>query len=151
MVILSKFAENLLTLMQEHNLKAPALGKILGLHRTSITRYLCGQRLPNYKDFITIIEYFNVSADVLLGRLDYCDVETFIPTRSFGEMFRKALDETHTSQYALQKNLHFSSATTHSWLNNIRIPSIAHLDQLADYMNVTVDYLLGRILYIIAD
>jgi transcriptional regulator with XRE-family HTH domain len=47
--------------------------------------------------------------------------------------------------YELQKNLHFSSATTHAWLNDIRIPSIEHLDQLADYMEVSVDYLLGRI------
>lgn len=145
MVILSKFAENLLALMQEHNLKAPALGKILGTHRTNITRYLQGIRLPNYELFIKIVEYFNVSSDVLLGRLDYCDVQEFQPVQPFGEMLRKALDETQTSQYALQKNLHFSSATTHAWLTNQRIPSIEHLDQLADYMDITVDFLLGRI------
>ena len=145
MVILSKFAENLSALMEEKNLNAPALGKILNMDRSSITRYLRGERLPNYHFFTSIIEYFNVSADVLLGRLDYCDVQKFQPVQPFGATFRKALDETHTSQYELQKNLHLSSATTHAWLNDIRIPSIGHLDQLADYMEVSVDYLLGRI------
>ena len=145
MVILSKFAENLSALMEEKNLNAPVLGKILNMDRSNITRYLRGERLPNYHLFIRIIEYFNVSADVLLGRLDYCDVQEFQPVQSFGATFRKALEETHTSQYELQKNLHFSSATTHAWLNDIRIPSIVHLDQLADYMDITVDFLLGRI------
>lgn len=132
--------------MKEHNLNAFALGEKLGTHRTNITRYLQGKRLPSYPLFVKIVEYFNVSADALLGRLDYCDVQEFQPLQPFGTTFRKALDETHTSQYELQKNLHYSSATTHDWFINKRIPSIEHLDQLADYMDVTVDYLLGRIL-----
>ena len=145
MIILSKFSKNLLELMKEHNLNASALGEKLDTHRTNITRYLQGKRLPSYPLFIKIVEYFNVSADVLLGRLDYCDIQEFHPVQAFGSTFRKALDETHTSQYELQKNLHFSSATTHAWLTDIRIPSIEHLDQLADHLNVTVDFLLGRI------
>ena len=145
MVILSKFAENLSALMQEHNLKAPALGEKLDTHRTNLTRYLQGKRLPNYHLFIKIVEYFNVSADVLLGRLDYCDVETFLPVEPFGTTLRRALDETKTSQYNLQQNLHYSSATTTSWLANESIPSMEHICQLADYLDVTVDFLLGRI------
>ena len=145
MVILSKFAENLSALMQEKNLNAPALGKILNINRSNITRYLRGERLPSYHLFIRIIEYFNISADVLLGRLDYCNIQEFQPVKPFGDTLRKALDETHTSQYKLQKNLHYSSATTLNWLTNKRIPTIGHLDQLADYMDLTVDYLLGRI------
>ena len=42
MVILSKFAENLSALMEEKNLNAPALGKILNMDRSNITRYLRG-------------------------------------------------------------------------------------------------------------
>ena len=77
MVILSKFAETLSALMEEHHLNAPALGRILGTHRTNITRYLQCKRLPSYALFVSIVEYFNVSADVLLGRLDYCDIKNF--------------------------------------------------------------------------
>ena len=91
MVILSKFAENLLALMEEHNINAPALAEKLNLHRTSITRYLCGERLPNYEDFVALIEYFNVSADVLLGRTEYCDVESFHPIQPFGTILQQAM------------------------------------------------------------
>ena len=45
MVIMSKFAENLFSLMQEHNLNAPALAKLLNTDRTNITRYLRGGAL----------------------------------------------------------------------------------------------------------
>ena len=145
MVILSKFAENLLALMEEHNIKAPALAEKLNLHRTSITRYLCGERLPNYEDFVALIEYFNVSADVLLGRIEYCDVENFHPIQPFGTILQQAMKDANVSQYKLQKDLHFSSATTSSWVNNKKLPAMDRLDKLADYLDVSVDYLLGRI------
>lgn len=145
MVVLSKFAENLSALMQEHHLNAPKLGVLLNMDRSNITRYLRGERLPNYHLFIAIIEYFNVSADVLLGRLDFCETQEFQPTKPFGDIFGKILKELNITQAQLQKDLHFSSATTYTWLTNQRIPSIAHLDELADYLEVTVDYLLGRI------
>ncbi len=145
MVILSKFAENLFSLMQEHNLNAPALGKILHTHRTNITRYLQEKRLPSFGLFVDIVEYFNVSADVLLGRLDYCETQAFQPVQPFGDMFRKVLEETKTTQSQLQQNLHFSSSTTYAWLMNKSIPSMEHIIQLADYLDVRVDYLLGRI------
>lgn len=145
MVILSKFAENLSGFMQEHNLNAPALAKKLGVHRTNITGYLRGERLPNYPLFVAMVEYFNVSSDVLLGRSDYCTVQNFQPVQPFGSMLRKAMDENKVSQYRLQKDLHFSSATTYAWLMNKSIPSMDHIVQLADYLDVSVDYLLGRI------
>ena len=67
---MSKFAENLFLLMQEHNLNAPALADLIKTDRTNITRYLRGERLPLYDVFTKLIEFYNVSADVLLGRLD---------------------------------------------------------------------------------
>ena len=145
MVFLSKFAEILSALLDERNINPPALGKILNIDRSNITRYLRGERLPNYHLFIAIIEYFNVSADVLLGRLDYCGAQEFQPVQPFGTMLRKILNETQSSHYRLQKDLHFSSATTYAWIANQSVPSVDHLDQLADYLEVPIDYLLGRI------
>ena len=145
MVILSKFAESLSALMEEHNINAPALAEKLNLHRTSITRYLCGERLPNYEDFVALIEYFNVSADVLLGRIDYCDVGEFHPIQPFGTTLQQAMKDADVSQYRIQKDLHFSSATTNSWVSNKKLPAMDRVDKLADYLDVSVDYLLGRI------
>lgn len=145
MVNLSKFAENLSALMEEKNLNAPALAKLLNTDRTNITRYLRGERLPLYAIFTKLIEFFNISADVLLGRIDYCDTQKFNPIQPFGTTLRRVLQETKTTQYRVIKDLHISQATMYFWLLNDRLPTVEHLAQLADYLDLSVDYLLGRI------
>lgn len=145
MVILSKFAENLAGLMLERNLKSPALAKIIHTDRTNITRYLRAERLPLFKVFTALIEYFCVSADVLLGRIEYCEVEKFAPIAPFGETLRRVMKETGTTQYAIEKDLQVSGGSMHNWLTNKSQPSVESLVKLADYMEVSVDYLLGRI------
>ena len=67
MSILSNFAENLKELMLEHNLNAPALAKKLNIHRTNVTRYMRGERLPTFPVLVGILLLFNCSADILLG------------------------------------------------------------------------------------
>ena len=142
---MSKFAENLFLLMQEHNLNAPTLADLIKTDRTNITRYLRGERLPLYDVFTKLIEFFNVSADVLLGRLDYCDVKEFHPIQPFGTTLRRVLEETNTTQYRVIKDLHISQATMYYWLLNERLPTVENLDKLADYLELPIDYLLGRI------
>jgi len=145
MVIMSKFAENFSALMEEKNLNAPALAKIIKTDRTNITRYLRGERLPLFKVFVSLLEYFNVSADVLLGKIDYCEVQSFLPIQPFGTVLRKVMSETKVSQYRIEKDLHISGGTMYNWLINKSLPNVENLVKLADYMDVSVDYLLGRI------
>ena len=145
MVILSKFAETLSSLMSEQNLNAPALGKLINTDRTNITRYLRGERLPLYPGFVSLLVYFNVSADVLLGRADYSEIAEFLPVQPFHETLRRALKETHTSQYRIEKELHISGGTMYGWLSGKSLPTVENLDKLADFMDVSVDYLLGRV------
>lgn len=140
-----KFAENLSALMSEHDLNAPALAKAIQTDRTNITRYLRGERLPLFKVFAALIEYFNVSADVLLGRADYCETQTFLPLQAFGDVLRRVMQETKTTQYRIEKDLRVSGATMYNWLTNKSVPNVESLVRLADYMDVSVDYLLGRI------
>ena len=145
MDILSNFAENLSALMSEKGLNAPALAKILETDRSNITRYLAGERLPLYHGFIKILACFNVSADVLLGLADYSEHTDFLPVEDFGERLRTVMGETKTSQYALNKRAGFSSASVHNWLTDKDVPTVDNLARLASYMEISVDYLLGRI------
>ncbi len=145
MVDMSKFAENLFSLMQERNLNPPALAKLLDTDRTNITRYLRGERLPIYNGFVKMVEFFNVSADLLLGRTDYCEKEDFRPVQPFGTTLRRILEETKTTQYRVIKDLHISQASMYFWLLNERLPTVENLVKLADYLDVSVDYSLGRI------
>lgn len=145
MIIISKFAETLLSLMNERGLNAPALGELLQTDRTNITRYLRGERLPLFNGFIAMLEFFNISADVLVGRQDYSPTTTFLPIQPFGKTLRKVMKETKTTQYKIVKDLHISGGTLYNWLINKSLPTVENLDKLANYMDVSIDYLLGRI------
>ncbi len=48
------------------------------------------------------------------------------------------------SQYALAKNIEVNQSTICNWLNGKKEPSIESLWKLADYFDVSVDYLIGR-------
>ena len=145
MDILSNFAENLAELMAERNLNAPALAKILKMDRSNVTRYLHGLRLPVFHGFFAIAEFFNVSADVLLGRTDYSSETEFLPVLPFGERLRQVMNETKTTQYRIERDLNISGSSMYNWLFNKTVPTVESLVRLAEYMDVSVDYLLGRV------
>lgn len=50
----------------------------------------------------------------------------------------------HLSQYALAKNIGVNQSTVCNWLNGKKEPSIESLWKLADFFDVSVDYLIGR-------
>ena len=140
-----KLGENLSALMAEHNLKAPAFAKILKIDRSTITEYQRNKRTPTFSVFISMIEYFNISADVFLGLIDYSPVTAFLPLPPFGTNLRAVMEETKTSQYRIEKDLHISGSTMYNWLTNKSLPNVESLIKLSKYMDVSIDYLLGRI------
>lgn len=140
-----KFSENLKELIAVEELNPPALAKILKTDRSNVTRYLNGEQIPSFKVFNAIITFFNVSADVMLGLKDYSSATKFIPTENFASRLRRVMQETDTTQYRLEKDLKLSGASVYNWLFDKSLPSLENLVKLAKYMDVSVDYLLGRI------
>ena len=145
MSVLSNFAENLAALMAERNLNAPALAKLLKTDRSNITRYLRGERLPVFDGFIAMLDFFNVSADVLLGLVDYTQDKDFLPLPVFNEQLKEIMKQTNTSQYKLEHQFGISGSSVYNWLNGNSLPNAESLVRLAQCMDVSVDYLLGRV------
>ena len=48
------------------------------------------------------------------------------------------------SQYALAKSIIVSQSTICNWLNGKKEPSVESLWKLADFFDVSVDYIIGR-------
>ena len=145
MIDLSNFVENLSALMAEQHLNAPALAKAIATDRSNITRYLKGERLPKFQIFIALLEYFNVSADVLLGLKEYVNETHFLPLPPFGERLREVMKETKTTQYKIELDEKISGNSMYQWLNGESLPTVYNLVKLAKYMDISVDYLLGRV------
>jgi len=65
---LNIFAERLKELRLKNNLKQDDVGKIIGVTKTQISDMENGRRTTTIENLITLADYFNVSADYLIGR-----------------------------------------------------------------------------------
>lgn len=61
-----------------------------------------------------------------------------------GQKIRDLRKQKHLSQTELGKYIGVSQTTVTAWENGRAEPSSGYLSKLADYFNVTTDYLLGR-------
>ncbi|MGN0822958.1 MAG: helix-turn-helix domain-containing protein [Candidatus Gallimonas sp.] len=144
MVNLSIFVERLKEYMTEHELNATTLAPKIGFSRITISGLLNEAHVPSTEIIVALVEYFNCSADYLLGLVDYPRNVVFKPVKPFGESLRKCLKENGKSEYKLQKELNVSSSLTYRWLNNKAVPTVESLIKLSKYFDCSVDYLLGR-------
>lgn len=62
----------------------------------------------------------------------------------FSETFKNERKKSGLSQRAIAEKLHVSQQTVASWENGTRMPSHEIMGIVANYFNVTVDYLIGR-------
>jgi transcriptional regulator with XRE-family HTH domain len=62
----------------------------------------------------------------------------------FGERIRKLREEAGINQPQFAQILNVKTATINRYENDVREPEYATLIQIADYFNVSTDYLLGR-------
>ena len=68
---MNKFSQRLKELREEKGLSIKMLAKELGVSDVAIGRWEKGLRVPNIDVLILVANYFNVSADYLLGLKDY--------------------------------------------------------------------------------
>ncbi|GHV48350.1 transcriptional regulator [Clostridia bacterium] len=67
------FSENLKNLRKIRKLSKTKLGELIGVERTAIWNYETGIRFPTIETLIAIADYFDVSLDYLVGRIDNSD------------------------------------------------------------------------------
>lgn len=61
-----------------------------------------------------------------------------------GQRIKNLRHEHHITQTDLAKSIHVTQQTITAWESGRAVPNAATLDSLADYFNVSSDYLLGR-------
>lgn len=62
------FPTNLRELMKEHNVTQKVLAEVIEMRPQTVSLYIGGQSVPDINTLYKIAEYFNVSADWLIGR-----------------------------------------------------------------------------------
>lgn len=118
------------------------------LDDTSISKiyaWMEGRNMPLVDNLIKLADFFNCSIEYLIGRTQDVGSGKFQPAVPFDIQFRKILKEKKVSQYRLLKDKIISCGNIDFWLNKKKIPSVSSVIKLADYLQVDIDYLLGRV------
>lgn len=101
--------------------------------------------MPSVKNLISIAEFFDCSADYLLGLIEFPPEKVkYQPVKPFAERLRLCLNQTHISEYRLQKDLRISDSLTYNWLHGKTQPTVDSLIKLSKYFGLRVDFILGR-------
>lgn len=143
MDILSNFSERLIELMKENDLNAEKLAKALNIEPTVVRRWC----LPNKDAFISslikLAEYFECSLDYLCKRSD-----TFLDYKPkecppFMEWLPTVIKERGKTTYQIFTQTRIKSSYFTSWRQGSE-PLISSLGVLADFLDVSLDHLIGR-------
>lgn len=146
MDISSNFSERLKELMFDKGVSSSQLAESIFIKSNAITRYLQGVRLPRFETLVLLADYFHCSIEFLLGRSEETDFEkTFLPAAPFGERLQEVLQECGVSKYALKKKTNISWNNFHKWSKGEQKPYPDSLIKIADALEISIDYLLGRV------
>ena len=141
---LLKFAERLSDLMFETNLNAHKFAKILNCGRATINRYTSGYKMPSVDMVIKIADYFNCSTDYLMGLDDEDYPQTYNKCPAFKDRLPNLLKHFNISRYKLQKLSNISESTLYYWSKGQTIPTIDKLITIANALDCSLDFVLGR-------
>ena len=137
------FADRLAELMAEHALTTVSLGAALGVSDETVRRWRKGERSILLPQLVRLADYFHCSLDFLAGR-----TETYLDYRPqamppFFDQLRAVMAEKGATRYALVKALPIYDSYFTNWKHG-KSPNLLTLILLADYLDVTVDRLVGR-------
>ena len=131
--------------MKERNINGVQLAQMSNISKSALNDFLLDKSTPSFNAFLKLLNFFNCSADYLLGREDILHDEKFYEALPFHVRLRQILNDYKISQEQLKRDLHVSGSVVYKWISGKSKPSMHTLILLADYFDCSVDYLIGRV------
>lgn len=117
----------------------------IGIDRTSFSSAYNYGIVPKTPTLIKIADYFKISMEFLMGLTDNEHFEASDTPKTFFERLDELRNEKgKTANNALSKDVHIHRNNIRQWYKLQCLPLIDDLIILADYFEVSIDYLLGR-------
>lgn len=144
-------AEALKKCVQRTGLSYPEISKRLGITQDLLEDYMSGAIAPPYNILISLSDICEVSTDCLLGLRKgsrAADLDNILPFRynyRIAERIRALCGKEGISQEYLQDLLSLSENEVYYLIEYGFVPHISTITKLADFFNVSCDYLLCQI------
>ena len=138
------FQKRIKEAIEEHELTKVQFAKAVGVSKDVIIKITTYQIVPSIKSIIKIADYLQLPILYLFGETEY---DYFTPARepsTFLVRIEQLTEEKGIKYSALSHKLSFAPNAVYEWFRTNSIPSLDYLIELANYFDVSVDYLLGR-------
>lgn len=106
------------------------------MNKSTLSRYENGLQEPMYTVVVNLSKLFNVSLEYLSGLEE-------VNTMNFAERVLELINEKQISKNKLLTDLNLSKNSFVNWIERGTIPGGDVLAKIAEYFDVSVDYLLG--------
>lgn len=141
---LSNFSETLSELILMNNLNAKQLGKLIGVDRSTITKYLVKRSYPKLPYAVKIANHFGCPLDYLFGLTNDYIKKTYLPCPPFFQVFQELLKARNCTQYRVYTDLGFYEQSASNWYHGVSIPAMDSIIRISEYFGCTLDELVGR-------
>ncbi len=137
------FVETLNEILQDKNISKREFAKMINLPIGTI--YNLKRYNPTIETALLIVDYFNSSLNYFEKKTDkfvYAYNKTY--TIDFYRNLRNIMKEQNITKVKLCSDLGISHSSLDRWATGI-LPTYANLIAIADYLDCSIDKLLGRI------
>lgn len=141
--VVNAFKTTLKELMSDNGYNAPSFGRDIGVNMFVVRKWLNEVKDVKLKSLIKIAEFFDCSLEYLCGKSDVLLTYKPQPLPPFCERIKTVLHNCGKSSYRLLKDTRIAPSQYHCWLHGT-IPMLTTLETISDYLNITLDYLVGR-------
>lgn len=154
---MAKLSDRIKSLRLSANMTQEEFGKKFGIVKSTVSLYESGKSTPNDETKKQICDYFHVSIDYLLGNDAFCNLPSVREEKNNFFSFDSVLREIFTSR--IKSTLRDFEITEDEFKNQIPIgkvkatmllegnadPTANDLIEISQFLETTIDYLLGQV------
>lgn len=130
--------------MFDRQVTATRLNAELNCGNATVNHYLSGRFMPSLEMVVKLAGYFNCTSDYLLGLESESYSNSFRPCPPFAERLGEICETSGISRYRLQKLTGIPESVLRYWARGKTTPSIVNLVKIAEALQCSLDYVIGR-------
>lgn len=142
--ISEKFQNRIKQIIEDQDCNRKDFPNFVGVSRDVIIRATKYGIIPSLKSLIKIANKLNVSIPYLLGETDNIEFYLSEHPTTFHIRLKQLANERGVKYSAISNKMPFAYNSIYEWHRKGCLPSLEYLIPLADYFEVSIDYLLGR-------
>lgn len=146
MAISKEFQNRFIELSEELDTKKKTdTAKKIGITYATFSNAYNYGILPTVPILIRIADYFNISVEYLIANTDSEYFCKSLSPKTFSERLEEQRQKKNIDTvYELSQRIHIHRNNIANWLKNDYIPELDDLTLLANFFDVSIDYMLGR-------